>query len=120
MRYKAILFDMDGTVLDTLRDLNAAANRALAEFGFPPMTIDDTRRRVGNGSRRLLELSLPEGADASFFLCKELVPGYLSGITGEYVTPQCYFVAEREPDAFAAFDALFPRKEKLKLPGQIF
>ncbi len=63
---------------------------------------------------------LPEGADASFFLCRELVSGYLSGITGEYATPECYFVAEREPDAFAAFDALFPRKEKLKLPGQIF
>lgn len=63
---------------------------------------------------------LPEGADASFFLCRELVPGYLSGITGEYATPQCYFVAEREPDAFASFDALFPQKEKLKLPGQIF
>ena len=65
MRYKAILFDMDGTVLDTLRDLNAAANRALAEFGFPPMSIDDTRRRVGNGSRRLLELSVPPGTDAA-------------------------------------------------------
>ena len=64
MRYKAILFDMDGTVLDTLRDLNAAANRALAEFGFAPRTMDETRRFVGNGSRRLLELSLPEGADA--------------------------------------------------------
>jgi len=63
---------------------------------------------------------LPEGADASFFLCMELVPGYLSGITGEYATPQGYFVAEREPDAFARFDALFPFKEKLKLPGQIF
>ena len=63
---------------------------------------------------------LPEGADDSFFLCRELVPGYLSGITGVYATPQCYFVAEREPDAFASFDAQFPRKEKLKLPGQIF
>ncbi len=63
MKYKAILFDMDGTVLDTLCDLNAAANRALAEFGFPPMTIDDTRRRIGNGSRRLLELSVPEETD---------------------------------------------------------
>ena len=62
----------------------------------------------------------PEGADASFFLCRELVPGYLSGITGEYATPQCYFVAERAPDAFASFDAQFPRKENLKLPGQIF
>jgi len=63
---------------------------------------------------------LPEGADASLFLCRELVPGYLSGITGEYATPQCYFIAEREPDAFVSFDALFPRKEKLKLPGQFF
>ena len=63
---------------------------------------------------------LPEGADASFFLCKELRPGYLRGITGEYATPPGYFVAEREPDAFARFDALFPPKEKLRLPGQIF
>ena len=63
MRYKAILFDMDGTVLETLHDLNAAANRALAEFGFPPRTLDETRRFVGNGSRRLLELSVPEGTD---------------------------------------------------------
>ena len=64
MKYKAILFDMDGTVLDTLRDLNAAANRALAEFGFPLQSLDETRRRVGNGSRRLLELSAPAGTDA--------------------------------------------------------
>ena len=63
---------------------------------------------------------LPEGADASFFLCKELRPGYLSGITGVYATTPGYFAAEREPEAFARFDALFPPKEKLKLPGQIF
>ena len=64
MRYKAILFDMDGTVLDTLRDLNAAVNRALAEFGYAPQSLDETRQKVGNGSRRLLELSLPPGTDA--------------------------------------------------------
>lgn len=63
---------------------------------------------------------LPEGADASFFLCKELRPGYLYGITGEYATPRGYFAAEREPDAFVRFDAQFPPKEKLTLPGQIF
>ena len=63
---------------------------------------------------------LPEGADASFFLCKELRPGYLHGITGVYATPPGYFVAEREPDAFAHFDAQFPPKEKLTLPGQLF
>ena len=63
---------------------------------------------------------LPEGADASFFLCKELVPGYLNGVSGEYAPPDGYFVAEREPEAFERFDAQFPPKEKLKLPGQIF
>ena len=63
MNYKAILFDMDGTILDTLKDLNAAVNRTLAEFGFRPQTLDQTRRRVGNGSRRLMELSVPPGTD---------------------------------------------------------
>lgn len=60
---------------------------------------------------------LPEGEDASFFLCKELVPGYLDGITGEYATPQGYFVDEQEAEEF---DKTFPHKEKLKLPGQLF
>ncbi|MGN0327866.1 MAG: GNAT family N-acetyltransferase [Lachnospira sp.] len=60
---------------------------------------------------------LPEGEDASFFLCKELIPGYLEGVTGEYATPQGYFVDEAEVEEF---DKRFPHKEKKKLPGQIF
>lgn len=58
---------------------------------------------------------LPGGEDASFFLCKELIPGYLEGITGEYTTPEGYFVDEKEAEEF---DRQFPRKEKKKLPGQ--
>lgn len=60
---------------------------------------------------------LPEGEDASFFLCKELEEGYLDGITGEYATPQGYFVDEDEAEMF---DKNFPPKEKLKLPCQLF
>lgn len=60
---------------------------------------------------------LPEGADASFFLCKELIPGYLDGITGEYATPAGYLVDEK---AAEEFDKGFCPKEKKKLPGQIF
>ena len=60
---------------------------------------------------------LPEGEDASFFLCKELIPGYLNGITGVYATPESYLVDEHEAEKF---DAEFPYKVKLKLPGQIF
>ena len=60
---------------------------------------------------------LPEGEDASFFLCRELIPGYLKGITGEYTPPQGYFVDE---PAAEEFDKAFPHKEKLILPGQLF
>ena len=59
---------------------------------------------------------LPEEADASFFLCKELIPGYLDGVTGEYATPEGYFVDETKAEEF---DKQFPYKEKLKLPGQL-
>lgn len=60
---------------------------------------------------------LPEDADDSFFLCKELTNGYLDGITGEYFTPQGYFISEEEIEKF---DKMFPHKEKRTLPGQIF
>lgn len=60
---------------------------------------------------------VPEGEDATFFLCKELVPGFLTGITGVYATPQGYFVDDA---AVEEFDKQFPPKEKLKLPGQLF
>lgn len=60
---------------------------------------------------------LPEGEDASFFLCKELIPGYFDGITGEYATPEGYLVDEQEAEEF---DKQFPYKAKKKLPRQIF
>ena len=60
---------------------------------------------------------LPEGEDASFFLCKELIPGYFDGITGEYATPEGYLVDEQEAKEF---DKQFPYKAKKKLPRQIF
>ena len=62
---------------------------------------------------------LPEGADSSFFLCKELIPGYLDGVKGEYSPPECYFVANKNAEGFEEFDALFPHKEKKILPGQL-
>lgn len=59
---------------------------------------------------------LPEGEDASFFLCRELTEGYLDGITGVYSTPKPYYVDEREAEEF---DKKYPYKEKLRLPGQL-
>ena len=60
---------------------------------------------------------LPEGADDSFFLCRELIPGYLEGVTGVYQTPRGYYVSDADVEEF---DKRFPPKVKLRLPGQIF
>ncbi len=61
MRYKYVLFDLDGTILDTLGDLHAAANAALRECGYPERTRDEVRRFVGNGIRKLIERAVPSG-----------------------------------------------------------
>ena len=57
----AILFDLDGTLLDTLGDLHAATNHVLAEFGYPQRTIEEVCRFVGNGAAQLIRLAVPEG-----------------------------------------------------------
>ena len=56
---KGILFDLDGTLLDTLADLHRCTNHVLALYGCPPRSLAEIRRFVGNGARRLLEQSLP-------------------------------------------------------------
>ena len=60
---------------------------------------------------------LPEGADSSFFLCKELIKGCLDDVTGVYRTPKGYYVSDEDTEEF---DKQFPPKQKLKLPTQIF
>lgn len=62
---------------------------------------------------------LPEGADDSFFLARELKKGWLDGVSGEYAPPEGYFVCEREKEAFEAYEAKFPKRVKLKLEGQL-
>ena len=62
---------------------------------------------------------MPADADTSFFLCRELIPGYLSGVTGNYLTPAGYYACQTYPEEFAAYEAGFPHKEKLVLPGQL-
>ena len=60
---------------------------------------------------------LPDGTDDSFFLCRELIPGYLDDVTGVYQTPAGYYVDDADVEEF---DKGFPPKQKLKLPGQLF
>ena len=61
--YSTYIFDLDGTLLDTLGDLAAATNYALRTHGMPEHSIDDVRRFVGNGVRKLMERAIPNGAD---------------------------------------------------------
>jgi phosphoglycolate phosphatase len=58
-----ILFDLDGTLLNTLEDLYSSTNHVLREFGYPERTLDEVRRFVGNGARRLFEQAVPAGVD---------------------------------------------------------
>lgn len=94
-----------------------------AELGFGAVLIEGNPDFYGKSgfshARTIFGIrhhDLPEGADDWFFLCKELIPGYLDGITGVYLTPQGYYVDDADVEAF---DKDFPAKVKLKLPGQL-
>ena len=63
MKYQAILFDMDGTLLDTLTDMQAAVNYILEKYGYPTRTLEEVRRFVGNGAGPLIHRALPQGVD---------------------------------------------------------
>lgn len=63
MKKKLYIFDLDGTILDTLEDLAISVNYALAVFDFPPLSNKEIADRTGNGVQRLVELSVPSTAD---------------------------------------------------------
>lgn len=60
-KYKAVVFDLDGTLLDTLTDLTDTDNYTLSFFGFPPVTREQVRSYMGNGIKQLIRLSVPGG-----------------------------------------------------------
>lgn len=61
MRYDTVIFDLDGTLLDTLQDLAAAVNYALHQQGYPPRTVQEVCRFVGNGVEKLMRRAVPAG-----------------------------------------------------------
>ena len=94
-----------------------------AELGFGAVLFEgniDFYGKSGFGYARKFGIryhDLPEDADDSFFLCRELIPGFLDDVTGVYQTPKGYYVDDADVEEF---DMDFPYKEKLKLPGQLF
>jgi predicted N-acetyltransferase YhbS len=94
-----------------------------AEMGFGAVLFEGNIDFYGNSgfvcarNYGIRYHDLPEDADDSFFLCKELIPGYLDDVNGVYQTPAGYYVKDEDVEEF---DKDFPAREKLKLPGQIF
>lgn len=86
---KFIVFDLDGTLLDTLGDLRAAVNFALSSESLPARSPDEVRRFVGNGIRKLVERAVPEGTDPAqtdrvFAAFKAYYPTHCMVLTKEY------------------------------------
>lgn len=69
MKIKAVIFDLDGTLLNTLDDLADSVNCTMQKFGFPTRTIDEVRNFVGNGVGMLIKRSMPEGDEEKFQEC---------------------------------------------------
>ena len=76
MKYKAAIFDLDGTLIDSLADLGDSANEMLASYGFPTHTIEEYRYFVGNGSRKLIERCLPQDKAKDSSLVDEALARY--------------------------------------------
>ena len=99
-----ILFDLDGTLLDTLEDLLDATNYALGVHGYPPRTLPELRRFVGNGAYNQMRLSVPEGTDP------EKIQAVLDTYK-PYYTDHCRIKTrpyEGIPEALAALGAQYP------------
>jgi phosphoglycolate phosphatase len=78
--YKGIIFDLDGTLLDTLEDLQDAVNYTMRQYDFKEKTLEEVRTFVGNGLRRLLELCVPGGlSQPKFDVVVETFMAYYEG-----------------------------------------
>lgn len=103
MRYTTVVFDLDGTLLNTLEDLMDAVNYALEKYGYPQRTYEEIRAFVGNGVRTLMERAAPDGAQNAHF--EELLSAFRA-----YYTEHC-------EDKTRAYDGVIELMERLKSAG---
>ena len=103
MKYKAVLFDMDGTVLDTLGDLAAAVNHTLREFSMPERSIAEVAAALGNGAAYLIAHTVPDGTP------KELTDKVLAAYA-PYYDAHCDILT-------GPYDGIVPLMEKLRERG---
>lgn len=103
MKYKAFIFDLDGTLINTLEDLRGSVNAALAQHSMPPRTLEEIRTRVGNGMYKLVERSVPEHTP------EETVQSVYAAFRAHY--------AEHYMDRSAPYDGILPLLQELKARG---
>lgn len=103
MSYTTVIFDMDGTILDTLVDMKESINHALSAEGFPIRTLDEVRRFVGNGNHKLAERAVPQGTPA------EKVEAVFQGFHAHYKV-HCR-------DHSAPYEGILPLLSHLKSAG---
>ena len=103
MGYKAIIWDLDGTLLDTLQDLAGAVNHSLETYGLPVKTKEEIRAIVGRGIRHLVENAVPTGTD----------PATTDAVFGEF----CTYYAAHSADATAPYAGIPAMLEKLSRAG---
>ena len=116
---KAVIFDLDGTVLDTLPDLNACMNEALTAYGCPPVSMEQTRAFVGNGGLLYAERALPPAkkAEAVRFYTGEgecMAALHAAGLRLAVVTNKSQEAADRLNETLLrpyAFDAVFGNRD---------
>lgn len=94
-----ILFDLDGTLMDTLEDILDSSNYALSRFGYPPRTLKEMRRFVGNGAANQIRMSAPEGTDPQRL--EEILAVYKP-----YYTDHCQIKTAPYPGAVEALKKL--------------
>lgn len=101
--YKTVIFDLDGTLLDTIEDLTNALNHTLTEFNLPTRSLPEVQSFVGNGLRRLLELAIPDGLDNPRF--EEVFESFKS-----YYTSHCKEVTAPYPGIMEVLTELQQKK----------
>lgn len=102
-KYKLAIFDMDGTILDTIEDLKNSTNYALREHGMPERSLAEVKRFVGNGIRRLLEQAVPAGT----------APETIDEV---FVTFNGYY-KDHCADKTKAYDGILPLLKELRSKG---
>lgn len=105
MKYQLVIFDLDGTLVDTIADLGAAVNKALARYNLPTHTLDEYRAMVGHGVRSLCQLAMPEQLRDDEQL--------LDGILAEFML---YYRAHIV-DHSRAYDGMLDLVQELKAAG---